>query len=123
MVRSYHNNKQTYNFGQDSTFGGNKSTGSTMSDDNNKGDFKYAPPSPFLHCVLVIYQLQHIDPSETDDDIPTKLFAEKFTGNGGTQTIQLGDGFRPHLVWIKNLGTTNSWIVLDSSRGYNKTLP
>ena len=125
LVESYHNNKQTFNFGQDSSFAGQKSTGSTASADGNGfGDFYYAPPSGYLAlCSGNQPTATGIDPSETDDDIPTKQFAaEKFTGNGGTQTIQLGDGFQPDCVWIKNLGTTNSWIALDSSRGYNKTL-
>ena len=117
--------KLIINSGQDSNFSGQKSTGTnSAADSNGYGDFYYAPPSGFLSLNSAnLPTSTDIDPTQTDDDIPTKQFgAETFTGNGGTQTIQLGDGFQPDLVITKNTGSTNSWIVLDSSRGYNKTL-
>ena len=123
MIKGHNQSTMTINAGQDSTFGGELSAGGNA-DDNGFGDFKYSPPSGFLAlCTGNLSVSSDIDPAQTDDDIPTKLFgAEKWTGNGGTQTIQLGDGFQPDCVWTKNLGTANSWVALDSSRGFNKTL-
>ena len=111
------------NFGQDSTFAGDETAGGNA-DSNGFGDFKYAPPSGFLAlCSANLPISDDIDPSQTNDNYPQKQFdAEAFTGNAGTQTIQLGDSFKPDCVWLKNRGTANSWIALDSSRGYNKTL-
>ena len=123
-VASYNGSSYMYiNAGQDSSFSGNISAG-TGADDNGFGNFKYSPPSGFLAlCSANLPTSSDIDPAETDNDYPQKQFgAEIFTGNGGTQTIQLGDGFQPDFVWLKNIGTANSWVMLDSTRGYNKTL-
>ena len=112
-----------FNFGQDSTFGGNVSAGGNA-DSNGHGDFTFSVPSNYVSLSSAnIPVSSDVDPAQTNNDIPSKQFgAETFTGNGGTQTIQLGDGFQPDLVITKNTGSSNSWIVLDSSRGYNKTL-
>ena len=122
--RNYATNRPShYNFGQDSTFGGNETAGGNA-DGNGHGDFHSSVPTGFLAlCSSNLPISDDIDPAQTDDDIPQKQFsADIFTGNGGTQTIQLGDSFKPDLVIMKNRGTTNSWIVIDSTRGYNKTL-
>ena len=118
VTESYHNNKQIHNFGQDSTFDSNKSTGSAAAADGNGfGDFYYTPPSGYLAlCSANVTTSTNIDPAETDDDIPTKQFAAiTYTGNGGSQSINVG--FRPDFVWFKNRGTTNSHLLFDSSRG------
>ena len=111
------------NWGQDSTFGGAVTAGGNA-DGNGFGDFLYSVPSGHLAvCSGNLGISDDIDPAQTDDNYPQKQFgAEIFAGNGGTQTIQLGDGFQPDCVWLKNRGTANSWLALDSSRGYNKTL-
>jgi len=113
----------TYNFGQDSTFGGQETAGGNA-DENGFGDFKYSPPTGFLALSSGNLSVSDdIDPAQTDSNYPGKQFgAAAWTGNAGTQTIQLGDSFKPDCVWLKNRGTANSWIALDSSRGYNKTL-
>ena len=118
VTESYHNNKQIHNFGQDSTFDSNKSTGSAAAADGNGfGDFYYTPPSGYLAlCSANVTTSTNIDPAETDDDIPTKQFAAiTYTGNGGSQSINVG--FRPDFVWFKNRGTANSHLLFDSSRG------
>tara|TARA_R100001086_G_scaffold65728_1_gene30558 strand:- start:113 stop:1879 length:1767 start_codon:yes stop_codon:yes gene_type:complete len=111
------------NTGQDSTFGGVISAGGNA-DGNGFGDFKYSSPTGFLAlCSANLPISDDIDPAQTDDNYPGKQFGvAAWTGNAGTQTIQLGDSFKPDCVWMKNRGTANSWIVLDSTRGYNKTL-
>ena len=125
MMMGHNATTMTVNAGQDSSFAGAKSTGTAnAADDNGFGNFYYTPPSGFLAmCGGNLPISSDIDPATTDSDNPTKQFgAEKFTGNGGTQTIVLGDGFQPDLVVLKNTGTANGYIWLDSSRGYNKTL-
>ena len=45
----YSSGAQVYNFGQDSSFAGNKTSGSAIaSDGNGQGDFYYAVPSGYL---------------------------------------------------------------------------
>ena len=112
------NGAVTINSGQDSSFAGEKSTGSAnASDGNGFGDFYYTPPSGFLAvCSANLPTASGIDPAETDDNYPGKQFAVAlYSGTNGTQTIDIG--FKPDLVWWKNRGTANSHITGDSSRG------
>ena len=107
------------NAGQDSSFGGNKTSGSAnASDSNSVGNFFYTPPTDFLALSSANLPISaDIDPAQTDDDNPSKLCtAVTFTGNGGTNNIT-GVGFQSDLAFFKNRGTANSWIVVDSSRG------
>ena len=70
-------NKQTVNFGQDSSFAGRKSTGSAAAADGNGfGDFYYSPPSGYLAlCSGNQVTSTDIDPAETNDNIPLVLVA------------------------------------------------
>ena len=112
------------NCGQDSSFVGQKTSGSaSASDENGFGDFYYTPPSGFLApCSANEPTSTDIDPAETDDDIPIKSFGVvKYTGNGSTQSIT-GLGFQPDLVWIKDLSSGENHRLTDSSRGVTKAL-
>jgi len=40
----------------------------------------------------------------------------KYTGNGSTNGTFVYTGFKPALVITKNISTTDSWVVMDSSR-------
>ena len=73
----------TYNFGQDSTFGGQETAGGNA-DDNGFGDFKYSPPTGFLAtCSANLSVSDDIDPAQTDNDFPQKQFnTVLYTGNG-----------------------------------------
>ncbi len=113
------------NWGQDSTFSGNETAGGNA-DGNGFGDFKYSPPTGFLTvCSANLPILDDIDPAQTDDDNPSKLFnIVTYTGNGGTQSIT-GLGFKPDLAVIKAIPTdasSTSWNWFDSSRGVHKSL-
>jgi len=108
------------NFGQDSTFAGTVSAG-TSTDSNGKGNFKYAPPAGFL--ALCTANLP--DPVETFDPAkggsPQDYFnSVLYTGNGGTLGVT-GVGFQPDLVWIKDRGivdgNTYNHVWYDSVRG------
>ena len=106
-----------FNFGQDGTFAGNVTAGGN-SDDTGYGNFKYDPPTGFLAlCSGNLLVADAVDPAQTDDNYPQKLFdAKLYTGSGGTQTIS-GVGFQPDFTWIKNRGATADHVLMDSTRG------
>ena len=109
------------NWGQDSTFSGNETAGGNS--DGNFGDFKYAPPSGFLAiCSGNLPISDDIDPAQTDDDFPSKLFnVVTYTGNGGTNAIS-NVNFQPDLVWLKKTSGSASHQLYDSSRGTGKLI-
>ena len=97
------------NFGQDSSFAGNK-TAQGNTDDNGIGDFYYTPPSGYL--ALCTANLP--DPSIAD---PTAYFnTVLYTGNGSTQSIT-GVGFQPDFVWLKERSSTSGHRFTDAVRG------
>jgi len=110
------------NFGQDSSFAGNK-TAQGNTDGNGIGDFYYAPPSGFLALCTSNLPEPTISPNadtQADDYFNTVLF----TGNGGTKSVT-GLGFQPDLFWGKsrtNPSGVYSHSVYDSSRGVTKRL-
>ena len=112
----------TFNFGQDSTFGGQETAGGNA-DGNGFGDFKYSVPTGFLaNCSGNIAMSDDIDPAQTDDDYPAKHFnAITYTGNGGTNAIT-GLGFKPDLVWVKRINSSGDNRLVDSSRGVGVAL-
>ena len=107
----------THNYGQDGTFAGTV-TAQGNSDDTGYGNFYYTPPTGFLAlCSGNLPIADAIDPAQTSDDYPQKLFSPKlYTGSGGTQTIS-DVGFQPDFTWIKNRGTTGDNVLMDSTRG------
>ena len=112
----------TINTGQDSSFCGLK-TAQGNTDENGFGDFYYTPPSGFLAmCSANLPTDSNIDPAETDDDYPGKLFNTiTWTGTGSSNAIS-GLGFQPDLVWIKRRNGTADNKLTDSSRGVTKSL-
>jgi len=104
------------NFGQDSSFAGNKTSGSAAaSDANGQGDFFYTPPSGFLAmCSSNLSEPAIIDASEYFNTV-------LYTGNSGTQSIT-GVGFQPDWVWGKNRGNTYNHVMYDSVRGVENRL-
>ena len=112
----------TLNFGQDSSFGGAKTSGTAnASDGNGFGDFYYSPPTGFLAiCSANLPISANIDPATTDDNHPTKNFnALIYSGDATSSNAITGLGFQPDLVWIKERGGTNlySHSMHDTSRG------
>ena len=85
---------QIINFGQDSSFAGQK-TAQGNQDGNGYGDFYYTPPSGFL--ALCTDNLPDPAIALPTDHFETVMYA----GNGGTQSVT-GAGFAPDFVWIKN---------------------
>ena len=117
----------TWNFGQDSTFGGVETAGGNA-DDNGFGDFKYSPPTGFLAlCTGNMSVSDNIDPAQTDDDyVGGKQFnAITWTGNrtsNSTVNNITGVGFQPDLVWLKILNNTYDHRLVDSSRGVTEAI-
>ena len=113
------------NFGQDSTFRGQRSAGGNTA--GSFGDFVYSPPNSFKAiCSANLPISDDIDPAQTDDDFPQKLFnAITWTGNrvyNSTVNNITGVGFQPDLVWLKFRDQTYDWRLVDSSRGVTKAI-
>ena len=103
------------NFGQDSSFAGNK-TAQGNQDGNGKGDFYYAPPTGYL--ALCTDNLD--DPSIAD---PTAHFnTVTYTGNGTAGNAITGVGFSADFIWIKNRTSTYYHNLADTVRGITKGL-
>ena len=115
------NLRNNINAGQDSTGGGDFSAGSAT-DENGFGSFQYAPPTGFLAlCSANLPVADAVDPAQTDDNYPQKLFsATIWTGNGSGRTISSGS--KSDAVWIKRRNGAASWAVQDSTRGTSAAL-
>ncbi len=112
------------NTGQDDTFGG-RETAAGNADGNDRGAFKYSPPSGFLAvCSANLPISDDIDPAQTDDDYPTKNFnVVTWTGNRTDDRAITGVGFAPDLVWIKQRASFgNPNILTDTVRGATKRI-
>ena len=102
------------NFGQDSSFNNNV-TKQSNSDENNRGDFYYSPPSGYL--ALCSANLPEPTISPLNGDQPADHFnTVLYTGNGATQSIT-GVGFQPDWVWIKERNSAVDHKLYDSVRG------
>ena len=117
-----YNNIAIANFGQDSSFAGNK-TAQGNTDGNGIGDFYYAPPSGYLALCTANLPEPTIGPNsgtneQADDYFNTVLW----TGNGQSGQAITGVGFKPDWVWIKERNSTSSNALYDSSRGIKKQL-
>ena len=101
------------NFGQDSSFAGNK-TPQGNQDANGIGDFFYAPPTGFL--ALCTANLPDVDV------IPSEHFnTVLYTGTGSSNAIS-NLGLTPDFTWIKSRSNTEGHGLVDSVRGATKLL-
>ena len=110
------------NFGQDSSFAGNK-TAQGNTDTNGIGDFYYAVPSGYLALCTANLPEPTIGPNsltQADDHFNTVTFS----GTGSSPLSVTGVGFQPDLLWMKrrNGGTNGNNILYDSSRGGTNAL-
>ena len=111
--------KYVINFGQDSSFAGNK-TAQGNTDDNGVGDFYYSPPSGYLALCSSNLPDTTISPSKStqaDDHFNTVLY----TGNGTTDRA-IDVGFATDWFWVKQRSGTNVHQLTDTSRGALKGL-
>jgi len=102
-----------FNFGQDSSFAGNK-TAQSNTDDNGYGDFYYSPPTDYLALCTQNLPDPAVIPSEHFNPVT-------YSGNSSTQSIT-GVGFQPDLVWMKERSGTNGHGLFDVIRGVQKSL-
>jgi len=111
-----------FNFGADSTFAGLISAGGNA-DGNGYGNFSLAVPSGYVAlCAANLPTAEEVDPAETDDSYPQKVFnSVLYTGNGSSQSVT-GVGFQPDFTWIKNRNSTQGHKLFDSTRGVTKML-
>ena len=107
----------TFNFGQDSTFAGLKTSGSANgSDGNGIGDFYYAVPSGFLTlCTANLPTPTIIDGSEN-------FVPYIYTADGTSPKSRTGLGFSPDFLWFKDRTVALSHALYDTIRGPNKGL-
>ncbi|QDP46226.1 MAG: hypothetical protein Tp1124SUR272871_52 [Prokaryotic dsDNA virus sp.] len=110
------------NTGSEGTFCGNLTAGGNA-DDTGYGNFKYDVPAGFLAlCAGNLPLANAINPSETDDNYPQKLFgATIWTGDGTTSRAITGLGFQPDWLWFKSRGSAFSHRLYDTSRGISST--
>jgi len=92
---------QITNFGQDSSFAGNK-TAQGNQDGNSIGDFYYTPPTGFLALCTSNLPAVAVIPSE---HYSTKLYS----GTGQAGQAITGVGFQPDFVWTKGRGNQNNF--------------
>lgn len=95
------------NFGQDSSFAGNK-TPQGYTDSNGIGDFYYQPPTGYLALCTANLPEPTVVPSEHFDVVT-------YTGNSSTQTI--ATNIAPELTWIKCRSYAYNHALVDIIRG------
>jgi len=96
------------NFGQDSSFAGNK-TAQGNQDSNSIGDFYYTPPTDFLALCTSNLPDPAVIPSEHFNTV-------LYSGTGSSASIT-GVGFQPDKVWIKSRNQTYHHELFDVIRG------
>jgi len=102
----------TANFGQDSSFAGNK-TAQGNQDGNDIGDFYYTPPTGFLALCTSNLPDVAVTPSEHFNTVT-------YSGTGSTQSITVG--FQPDFTWFKSRSAARAHVLVDSVRGVTKEL-
>ena len=104
---------QVWNFGQDSSFAGNK-TAQGNADGNGYGDFYYTPPTDFL--ALCTSNLP--DPAV----IPSEHFNTVLWTGTGSSNARTDVGFQPDFTWIKGRSHISNHRLMNSIAGATKYL-
>ena len=112
--------KYVINFGQDSSFAGNK-TAQGNKDGNGNGDFYYTPPSG--HLALCSANLPDTNFAPNQLEQATDYFnTVLYSGDGNTTQNVTGVGFQPDWTWLKERSSTSGNVMADTNRGYDKFL-
>ena len=109
----YDNGGGVVNFGQDSSFAGNK-TAQGNQDSNGIGDFYYEPPTDFL--ALCTDNLPDPEIKLPGDHFNTVLWS----GDDTDPHAITGVGFQPDFLWIKSRSAAKWHQQLDAIRGVTK---
>ena len=108
-------NQFAANFGQDSSFAGEKSSGSDeASDANGIGDFYDTPPSGYLALCLSNLPDTTISPNKSTQ-ATDHMGSAIWSGNDTARKISLG--FQADWVWTKMRSHSNAHYAFDSVRG------
>ena len=97
-----------FNFGQDSSFAGNK-TAQGNQDSNSIGDFYYTPPTGFLALCTSNLPDPAVIPSEHFNTVT-------YAGTGAAKSVT-GVGFQPDITWFKQRDITRNHLLQDVVRG------
>jgi hypothetical protein len=97
------------NFGQDSSFAGNK-TAQGNQDGNAIGDFYYTPPTGFLALCTANLPAPTVIPSEHFNTVT-------YSGDGSQTRSITGVGFQPDFVWQKSRSVNQEHMLYDAVRG------
>jgi hypothetical protein len=110
-----------FNFGQEGTFG--TGSGGGNSDVNGYGSFYYDDGAAAKAiCTANLPIADAVDPAQTDDNFPQKLYDSKIWTGGGTSTAVSGLGFQPDFVWIKERENSSTYGAFNSTMGNTKLL-
>jgi hypothetical protein len=101
-------NNVIFNFGQDSSFAGNK-TAQGNQDSNSIGDFYYTPPTDFLALCTSNLPDPAVIPSEHFNTVT-------YAGTGAAKSVT-GVGFQPDITWFKQRDITRNHLLQDVVRG------
>ena len=101
------------NFGQDSSFAGNK-TAQGNQDGNGIGDFFYTPPAGYLALCTSNLSEPAVVSSKTFNTV-------LYSGTGSSNSIT-GVGFQPDWIWIKGRDVSVNNFLFDAVRGVSKYL-
>ena len=118
QVSLYHSNSfLVANFGQDSSFAGNK-TAQGKTDASGLGDFYYTPPTGYKALCS-----RNLPPNVPSVVKPQKHFeCVTFTGNGSTGQSITSLEFQPDFIWFKNRSAGNNHASVNSVLGRSKGL-
>ena len=117
---TYHN--ITYgNFGQDSSFAGEK-TAQGNTDANGRGDFYYAPPAGYLALCSANLPDPVAAFNPAVNNSPQDHFNTLLWSGDNTTRNFTGVGFTPDFVWIKSRSAAAGHNLFDTVRGASKQL-
>ncbi|MDP6772232.1 MAG: hypothetical protein QF704_16120, partial [Anaerolineales bacterium] len=105
------------NFGQDSSFAGEKTAQNNDDDGDATADWYYAPPTGVES--LCTDNLSDPEIALPGDHFNTVLYTG--TGSGSTNAIT-GVGFAPDFIWLKDRSTTTHHGLFDVIRGTGQRL-
>jgi len=105
------------NFGQDSSFAGQKTSGSAVAQDaNSVGDFYYTPPADYLSLCSQNLPAPAIDPD--DGENPTDHYNTVLYTGESDDDVTATNTFAADWVWLKCRNNSDHPYVQDTVRGF-----
>lgn len=100
-----------FNFGQDPTFNGNRSTAPATS------EFAYTPPTDFKSLCTA-----NLDDPGLNNAVTPAFAAKAYDDGHGAKTFGGAADMQPDLVWVKSRGSANDHKLTDSVRGATEAI-